>query len=66
MLILSVLALIWLATGISWRVYELRDDDPNRGTITNGTDKFGAQFSQTVCGSIIQRKVPIYYLTVFF
>ncbi len=47
-LILSVLAIIWLVTGISWRTYELRDNDPNRGAITNGTDKFGDQFSQTI------------------
>ncbi len=48
MLILSILAIIWLVTGISWRVYELRDNDSSRGAITNGIDKFGAQFSQTV------------------
>ena len=47
-LILSVLAIIWLVTGISWRTYELRDIDPNRGAITNGIDKFGDQFSQIV------------------
>ncbi len=47
-LILSVLAIMWLVTGISWRAYELRDNDSSRGAITNGTDKFGAQFSQTV------------------
>ncbi|MDO9310059.1 MAG: di-heme-cytochrome C peroxidase, partial [Nitrosomonas sp.] len=47
-LILSILAIIWLVTGISWRTYELRDIDPNRGAITNGIDKFGDQFSQIV------------------
>lgn len=47
-LILTILAIIWLVTGISWRTYELRDIDPNRGAITNGIDKFGDQFSQIV------------------
>lgn len=47
MLILSVLTLIWLATGISWRLYELRDNDPNRGAAINGIDKFGSQITQT-------------------
>ncbi|AEJ00614.1 hypothetical protein Nit79A3_0738 [Nitrosomonas sp. Is79A3] len=48
MLILSVLAIIWLVTGISWRVYELRDNDPSRGATINGTDKFGSQITQTM------------------
>jgi hypothetical protein len=48
MLILSVLTLIWLATGISWRLYELRDNDPNRGAAINGIDKFGSQITQTM------------------
>lgn len=39
---------IWAATGITWRLYELRDDDANRGAITSGTDKFGSEFSRTV------------------
>lgn len=48
MLILSLLTLIWLATGISWRLYELRDNDPNRGAAINGIDKFGSQITQTM------------------
>lgn len=48
LLILSVLAIIWLITGISWRLYEFRDTDPDRGATINGIDKFGDQFSQTV------------------
>jgi len=47
-LTLSVLAIIWLVTGISWRLFELRDDDSNRGTPLSGIDKFGDQFSQTI------------------
>ncbi|WMJ09010.1 di-heme-cytochrome C peroxidase [Nitrosomonas sp. sh817] len=38
----------WLVIGISWRLYELRDSDTERGAITNGTDKFGNHFSRTV------------------
>lgn len=38
----------WLAIGISWRLYELRDSDTERGAITSGTDKFGDHFSRTV------------------
>lgn len=43
-----VLMITWLVIGISWRLYELRDSDTERGAITNGTDKFGNHFSRTV------------------
>lgn len=42
------LMITWLVIGISWRLYELRDSDTERGAITNGTDKFGNHFSRTV------------------
>uniref|UniRef100_UPI0035AE2BDC di-heme-cytochrome C peroxidase n=1 Tax=Nitrosomonas sp. TaxID=42353 RepID=UPI0035AE2BDC len=38
----------WLVIGISWRLYELRDSDTERGAITSGTDKFGDHFSRTI------------------
>ena len=42
------LMITWLVIGISWRLYELRDSDTERGAITSGTDKFGDHFSRTV------------------
>ncbi len=38
----------WATVGVFSRLYEFRDDDPDRGAITVGSDKFGSRFSQTV------------------
>ncbi|MER0216167.1 MAG: ribonuclease E [Nitrosomonas sp.] len=46
LLISSLLAIAWLVTGLSWRLYELRDNDSNRGAPISGVDKFGGQFSR--------------------
>lgn len=46
--VLIGLAIAWAMTGITSRLYELRDTDPDRGATTQGTDKFGSRFSQTV------------------
>lgn len=48
LLISALLAIAWLITGLSWRLYELRDNDPDRGAHMNGAGKFGEQFSRTV------------------
>jgi mono/diheme cytochrome c family protein len=48
LLISGILVMVWLVTGISWRLYELRDNDPDRGANTSGTGKFGERFSRTV------------------
>ena len=48
LLILSVSVIIWLVAGISLRLHEFRDDDPQRGAMTSGTGKFGEQFSEIV------------------
>lgn len=48
LLISGLLVFIWLVTGLSWRLYELRDNDSNRGAIMSGTDKFGGRFSRIV------------------
>lgn len=47
-LILIGFAVIWAAIGVFSRMYELRDNDPDRGAIISGIDKFGDHFSQTV------------------
>ncbi len=46
--ILALSSVIWLVAGIALGVYEFRDNDPNRGVILSGIDKFGDQFSQTI------------------
>jgi mono/diheme cytochrome c family protein len=48
LLISSLLAITWLVTGLSWRLYELRDNDSDRGAPISGIDKFGGQFSRIV------------------
>ncbi|MDE2388335.1 MAG: ribonuclease E [Betaproteobacteria bacterium] len=48
LLVSALFAATWLITGLSWRLYELRDDDPDRGAHMNGSGKFGEQFSRTV------------------
>ncbi|MBL8501332.1 MAG: ribonuclease E, partial [Nitrosomonas sp.] len=48
LLISGFLVIVWLVTGLSWRLYELRDNDSNRGAIMSGTDKFGDRFSRIV------------------
>ncbi|TXI27495.1 MAG: ribonuclease E [Nitrosomonas oligotropha] len=48
LLISSLLVIAWLVTGLSWRLYELRDNDSNRGAPISGIDKFGGQFSRIV------------------
>lgn len=48
LLISSLLAIAWLVTGLSWRLYELRDNDSDRGAPISGVDKFGGQFSRIV------------------
>ncbi|QOJ22693.1 MAG: ribonuclease E [Gammaproteobacteria bacterium] len=48
LLISGILIMVWLVTGLSWRLYELRDNDPDRGANTSGTGKFGERFSRTV------------------
>ncbi|MBV6448096.1 di-heme-cytochrome C peroxidase [Nitrosomonas sp.] len=48
LLVSALFATAWLITGLSWRLYELRDNDPERGAHTNGSGKFGEQFSRTV------------------
>ena len=47
-LIATGLLAIWATVGVFSRLYEFRDDDPDRGAITVGLDKFGSRFSQTV------------------
>ena len=42
------LALALIMTGITSRIYEFRDADLYRGTITQGVDKFGSRYSQTI------------------
>ncbi len=46
MLPITGLAIIWITTGVFSRMYEFRDNDPDRGAIVSGIDKFGDQFSQ--------------------
>ena len=41
-------AIAWMMAGITFRMYEFRDADPDRGTVTQGVDKFGSRYSQTV------------------
>lgn len=48
LLISSLLVITWIVTGLSWRLYELRDNDSNRGAPISGIDKFGSQFSRIV------------------
>jgi hypothetical protein len=45
-LILMGLAIIWIFIAVSFRMYDFRDDDPDRGAITSGSDKFNSNFSQ--------------------
>ena len=47
-LIATGLLAIWATVGVFFRLYEFRDDDPDRGAITSGSDKFGSRFSQTI------------------
>lgn len=47
-LIATGLLTAWAAVGAFSRLYEFRDDDPDRGAITAGSDKFGSRFSRTV------------------
>ena len=42
--ILIGLAIAWAMTGITSRLYELRDADLDRGAVTKGADKFGDHF----------------------
>lgn len=48
LLVCGVAAVIWLLAGVLLRLYEFRDDDPGRGAVSSGTDKFGDQFFQTI------------------
>lgn len=48
LLTIMLLMTMWLVIGFSWRSYELRDNDIERGAVTSGTDKFGDHFSRTV------------------
>lgn len=48
LLVSALFVTTWLITGLSWRLYELRDNDPDRGARTNGADKYNEQFSRTV------------------
>lgn len=43
-----ILASAWAVLGITYRLYEFRDEDPARGAITRATDKFGDRFSRVV------------------
>ncbi len=47
-LIFIGLMFAWVIAGIASRMYEFRDNDPDRGAVTQGIDKFGSRFSQTV------------------
>ncbi len=40
------LAIIGITAGVLSRMYEFRDDDPDRGAIVSGIDKFGDRFSK--------------------
>jgi len=46
--VMLILACAWAALGITSRLYEFRDDDSNRGAITQATDKSGDRFSRVV------------------
>ncbi|SOD16887.1 di-heme-cytochrome C peroxidase [Nitrosomonas ureae] len=48
LLVCSVVAVVWLLAGVLLRLYEFRDNDPDRGAISSSTDKFGDQFFQTI------------------
>lgn len=48
LLVFALFATTWLITGLSWRLYELRDHDPDRGAHMNGSGKFGERYSRTV------------------
>lgn len=48
LLVCGVVAVVWLLAGVLLRLYEFRDNDPDRGAISSGTDKFGDQFFQTI------------------
>ncbi|MBS0496605.1 MAG: ribonuclease E [Proteobacteria bacterium] len=48
LLVSALFAATWLITGLSWRLYELRDHDPDRGAHMNGSGKFGERYSRTV------------------
>lgn len=47
-LIFIGLMFAWIIAGVASRMYEFRDNDSNRGAVTQGVDKFGSRFSQTV------------------
>lgn len=47
LLVSALFAATWLITGLSWRLYELRDHDPDRGAHMNGSGKFGERYSRT-------------------
>lgn len=48
LVISALLGIAWLVTGLSWRLYELRDNDSDRGAHISGTGKFGDRFSRIV------------------
>lgn len=48
LLVSALFAATWLITGLSWRLYELRDHDPDRGAHMNGSGEFGERYSRTV------------------
>lgn len=48
LLVFALFATTWLITGLSWRLYELRDHDPDRGAHMNGSGKFGERYSRMV------------------
>lgn len=47
-MVFALFATTWLIAGLSWRLYELRDHDPDRGAHMNGSGKFGERYSRTV------------------
>lgn len=47
-LIFIGLMFAWVIAGVASRLYEFRDNDSDRGAVTQGVDKFGSRFSQTV------------------
>ncbi len=47
LLALLILAAIWTSIGVFSRMYEFRDDDPDRGAATIEINKFGDSFSKT-------------------
>lgn len=45
-LIFCGFAAVWIAIGVFSRMYEFRDNDPDRGAVTMDSNKFGDHFSQ--------------------